>query len=324
MKKLTRSVISFILLLAICISMLSTALAADSSQFDEANYVYTEVTNYIREASNSLSPEAKQIFLNSIASDHELLTYYQENIDPSYTPKILTRAVSSADPLSDLKRDLNRLSLPNPVIVALLGVAATLAPATVEGPIPVAKISLAFAVAGAAAVLAAHWSVVGPNFPNITKAFQKFLVGSVASVQQAFQGLKENILKIVGASTTSTISYDTKKKTVTYNGVTYHCKTKASELSNKKRDENTYYVTLRIGKMLYCDMDRPISKKVAEEILLCNKSSVGTMAMSSVKAKEVASPYLRRDPIHKPGGPGYFPHYHPKKAQNAHSWYLIK
>lgn len=95
-------------------------------------------------------------------------------------------------------------------------------------------------------------------------------------------------------------------------------------VSNKKRDEKTYYVTLRIGKMLYCDMDRPISKKVAEEILLCNKSSVGTMAMSSVKAKEVASPYLRRDPIHKPGGPGYFPHYHPKKAQNAHSWYLIK
>lgn len=183
---------------------------------------------------------------------------------------------------------------------------------------------MALASASAVAVIAAYWSVVGPKFPDITQIFQRFLSNSVQSVQQAFQELKSNILKMVGTTTTSVVSYDIKKKTVTYNGVTYHCTTKASELSNKNRNKGTYYVTLRIGKMLFCDTSRTIDIKLAKAILLCNNTVFGTMAMNAEKAREAATPYLRHDPLHKPGGPGYFPHYHPEKAQRAHSWYLIK
>lgn len=326
MKNLTKRVVSFILIMAIIVSLSSSAFASgyQASSCDNSGADKVDVTLEIQEACNILSPQAKQIFLKAIANNQELLEYYQKYIDPSFIPAPTTRAVPVSDPLSSLNRNLNKLKLPNPVVVVLLNAASTMLVAVSEGGLVIGKVAFALTAANAVVVLATYWTEVEPQFPAITKAFQDFFGDSAKAIQRAFQDLKNSIVKTINTPQKPSVSYNVKHKTVTFKGVTYNCRAKASEMSRRDYNRGDYFVTLRIGDMLYCDVKNAVNADVAKAILGCNNSYIGIMAMSSSSAVAICSPIKVDDGVHQQGMPGYFPHYHPKRAPHAHCWYLMK
>ena len=328
MKNLTNRLVSFMLVFALALSLSAPAFAAEYSGTNELeNEIDTaDDIQAAREAYYALSPEAKEIFDATLADTPKLLEFHQTYVDENFVVPVQVRPQAAAaagavaaDPMTVLMAELSALALPTSVLYSLKAVGAGMVAAIADGPLPVGDILLAAAAVSAATVIAANWNQVSPLWNSVVRAFQKAFATSANNVLTAFNEIKNQVLKIV----TPTLSYNQKDKTVTYGNTTYRCQTKVSSLTEQQKKAGVYYVALRIGTMLYCDTSHPVSAKTAKAVLSGNNSFIGILATSKSLALDISSPILRNDTAHDPSKPGYFPHYHPDSAKNAHCWYLI-
>ena len=198
MKRLTNQVVSFILIIVLICSMSVTAFAATPQQVAGDMYHNREATideetvaEALRNQCETLSSDAKAIFLRAISSDPQLVACYRENVDPDFIPTfVLARASSVNDPLKQLERNLKALQLPTAVIVSLMAVGSGFVAAIADGPLVFGDAYLAVTAVGAATVLGLHWGVVSPQFPNIVNAFKECFKDYASVVTDVFSKLK--------------------------------------------------------------------------------------------------------------------------------------
>lgn len=193
MKRLTNRIVSFILVMSMICSMGISAFAASPKVESTENYPVDEVAvaEAVRKQCEALSPEARKIFLRAISGDSELVSYYQENVDPEFVPALRPMAAAAtSDPLEQLERNLKALRLPTAVVVSLMAVGSGLMAAIADGPLPFGDAWLLVASTGAAVVIGLNWAIVSPLFPDIVDAFKKCFTDSVSLIVDVFDKLK--------------------------------------------------------------------------------------------------------------------------------------
>lgn len=236
--------LSFILVFAMTISLCSAAFAAEPEVYVMEAEVgsATDIEN-AKDAYTSLSPKAKSIFDNALASDFELLQFHMTYVDPNYNIKydlghrFRSMAVSAANPMAIINAEFAAINLPIEVMYALKAMAAGMVAAISDGPLPVGDILLAAATVSAAVVIAANWNAVAPKWNSVVNAFKKAFSASAVNVTNAFQSLLKNVQGTIAKQPSVTVS----GKIVTINGVRYNCTTKADSLTkNNNKIKNTF------------------------------------------------------------------------------------
>ena len=318
MTKIMTKITSFILSLILALNLTIPALALDY-EYTEDNYIKSQQDiESAREAYESLSPEARRIFEQSLAYDTELREFHQTYVDSnykSYTPKIMARA-AIVDPLQTLTYELSLLGLPTAVTYSLKAMGAGMVAAIADGPLPVGDILLAAAAASAVAIIAVNWNSVAPKWNKIVNAFKKAFSTSKTNITKAFQSISSDVKKNIATSPSVTLS----GKNITINGVRYNCTTKADELSRK--NPNRYYPAILYGNTVYVDSNHPVSTTIAKLFMYSNHPRVGIWATSSSYARGLCGGNNAIHDMPHSLGDGFFPHYHHPNYRNFHCWYL--
>ena len=160
MKNLTDRFVSFMLVFALALSLSAPAFAAEYSGTNELNnevgtidaleeidffVVEQEETSedVLREIYANLAPEAKEKALQVIASNPDLLSYYVEEIDPTFSADqamcgsngIFRVGARANDPTKNIERRLTALGVPSAVILAAVAAATSLVYAAADGPL---------------------------------------------------------------------------------------------------------------------------------------------------------------------------------------------
>ena len=160
MKNLTNRFVSFMLVFALALSLSAPAFAAEYSGTNELNnevgtidaleeidffVVEQEETSedVLREIYANLAPEAKEKALQVIASNPDLLSYYVEEIDPTFSADqamcgsngIFRVGARANDPTKNIERRLTALGVPSAVILAAVAAATSLVYAAADGPL---------------------------------------------------------------------------------------------------------------------------------------------------------------------------------------------
>lgn len=190
MKKFIRSVISVVLTLSLALSVCTPAFA--TSYINPENLgtgVSSEerINQSLSDMYDSLTPDAQELFIRTISDDPVLWSYFFTNI--SYQSVILKPATRAANPLDNLRQNLNNLMLPTAVVTALLLVGSGLVAATADGPLVFGDAYLVVVTAGAAVTLGIYWNVVAPAFPSIVSAFTQVFTDSIDVIVSLFDQL---------------------------------------------------------------------------------------------------------------------------------------
>lgn len=195
-----KRILSVILVLAMTLSLCSTAFAAERVGYDSEEVTATDI-ELARNAYNELSPEAKAIFDKALASDMEMLEFHKAYVDPNtdieYAPNYSVRSAGAvaADPMAILKAEFAIMQLPEVVKYVLEAMGAGMVAAIGDGPLLVGDILLAATTVSAAIVIAANWKTVAPKWNRIVNAFKKAFAASVSNVISAFESLRGNVQK---------------------------------------------------------------------------------------------------------------------------------
>lgn len=193
-----KRILSIILVLAMTLSLCSTAFAAEPVGYDAEEATASDI-ELARDAYNSLSPEAKAIFEDALASDLEMLEFHKTYVDPNtdieYAPiySVRSAGAAAADPIAILNAEFVAMQLPQAVKYVLEAMGAGMVAAIGDGPLPIGDILLAAATVSAAVVIAANWKTIAPKWDRIVNAFKKAFSASVSNVIQAFESLRGDV-----------------------------------------------------------------------------------------------------------------------------------
>lgn len=198
-----KKILSIVLVLAMMLSLCSTAFAAEVRKDDVVNEAITaEDIEFAKDVYDALTPEARAIFNESLTNDMELLQFHKTYVDPSsdieFTPKHRARAMAAtavANPMTVLNAQFALINLPQAVKYSLQAMGAGMAAALADGPLPVGDILLAATTASAVVVIAANWDAVYPKFGQITSAFQKAFSTTANNISSAFAQIKSDAKK---------------------------------------------------------------------------------------------------------------------------------
>lgn len=215
MKNLTNRFVSFILIFALALSLSAPAFAAEYSVtgdldneletidvLEEIDFFDVEQEesseDVIREIYANLAPEAKEKALHVIASNPDLLNYYIEEIDPTFSATQLHRNASSVlsigtqanDPAKNIERRLGSIGVPKEVILAAVAVASSLVLAAADGPLPFGDAIALFQTGKFAIVLAKYWTVVAPLFGTIIIIFRDEIGHTVNDIIKVMNQVK--------------------------------------------------------------------------------------------------------------------------------------
>lgn len=194
-----KRILSIILVLAMTLSLTATAFAAEPVVYGAVGEVgTTSDLDLAKDAYNLLSPEAKAVFDDALASDFELLQFHKAYVDPNcsieYTPRYSVRSAAAvADPMAILNAELALLNLPVAVVYSLKAMGAGMVAAIADGPLPVGDILLAAATVSAAVTIAANWKTVSAKWGSIVSAFKKAFETSASNVIKAFETLRGDV-----------------------------------------------------------------------------------------------------------------------------------
>lgn len=139
----------------------------------------------LKENFNNMSEEAKQIFLNEIKYDDELLNFHKENIDPSCTIQKPTRVKRSASALAQVRSGLQALNLPTPVYYSLVSFASSLVGAVADGPLPVGDIAALGTGVVSAVVIGYYWDDISGKTGSIKNVFARAFSKASSNVRLA-------------------------------------------------------------------------------------------------------------------------------------------
>lgn len=147
----------------------------------------------LKENFENMSEEARQIFLNEIKYDEELLNFHKENIDPSCTLEKPRRSKRSAGTLTLVRTGLERIGLPRAVRYALTQWAGSLLAALADGPLPIGDAVALGDTVVTAIIVGMYWDDIkndtdeiidvfkdafGKNARTVTKALDKIFAKS--------------------------------------------------------------------------------------------------------------------------------------------------
>lgn len=190
MKKFIRSIISVVLTLSLTLGVCTPAFAAS---YENPNTYEIEVSSEERinqslsHMYDNLSPDAQELFVRTIYDDPVLWGYFVANV--SNDSIIINPTTRAANPLDNLRQNLNNLMLPTAVVTSLLLVGSGLVAATADGPLVFGDAYLIVVTAGAAVTLGIYWNVVAPAFPSIVSAFTQVFSDSVDVIVSLFNQL---------------------------------------------------------------------------------------------------------------------------------------
>lgn len=314
-----KKIVSILLVIAMGISLSTTAFAAEKSNTE---IITEEDVQLAKEAYDSLSTEAKKIFEDSLALDSEMMEFHKNYVDPSFKVKrdvltIGTRAVAT-DPMTILTAQLAALSLPSAVVYSLKAMGAAMVAAIADGPLPIGDILLAAATASTVVVIAANWNTVSSKWSSIISAFKKAFSDSASNVVSAFSKIKSEINSTLKTSPCVTVS----GKMVTINGVKYDCKTKADTLTSSQKKGKQYFPAVLYNGTVYVDSTHSLTTSTAKVFLYANNSKVGIWATSATYAKGLCGGNNAIWHNTHSSSEGYFYHYHHPTYKNFHCWYL--
>lgn len=319
-----KRILSIILVLAMTLSLCSTAFAAEPVVYGEAGEVGTvSDIDLAKEVYNSLSPEAKVIFDDALASDLELLEFHKTYVDPNcsikYTQNYSVRSMTAtADPMAILNAEFIAMQIPQAVKYVLEAVGAGMIAAAGDGPLLAGDILLAAATVSAVVVIAANWNEVAPKWNGIVNAFKKAFAASASNVVSAFQTLFDNIQKTLAKQPSVTVS----GQTATINGVKYNCKTKADSLTKEQQKNKKYFPAVLYKGTVYVDALHSLSNAEAKLFVYANRSDLGIWATSESSARGLCGGNTAIWHNTHSSSEGYFFHYHHPSYKKFHCWYL--
>lgn len=146
----------------------------------------------LKENFDNMSEESKQIFLNEIKYDEELLNFHKENIDPSCTIQKPTRVKRSASALAQVRSGLQALNLPTPVYYSLVSFASSLVGAVADGPLPVGDIAALGTGVVSAIAVGYYWDDIKGKVGSIKNVFARSFSKVGGNVRQAMDRMFSN------------------------------------------------------------------------------------------------------------------------------------
>ncbi|WP_270942295.1 type II toxin-antitoxin system HicA family toxin [Romboutsia lituseburensis] len=143
----------------------------------------------LKENFNNLSEEEKQVFLNEIKYDEELLNFHKKNIDPSCTIQKPTRVKRSASALAQVRTGLQALNLPTPVYYSLVSFASSLVGAVADGPLPVGDIAALGTGVVSGIVVGYYWDDIAGKTGSIKNVFTRAFRTAGGNISRALDTL---------------------------------------------------------------------------------------------------------------------------------------
>lgn len=271
---------------------------------------------------NSLSPEAKLIFEQTISSNPELLEFHKKYVDKSFVVnpvKVTTIGESKVTgPAAILAAELAKLSLPVDVTYSLNAMGAGMVAAIADGPLPVGDIVLAATTASAIVVLAANWNDVVSKWSKIVDAFEIAFKESATNVVKAFKKIRTKVNKKLKTKPCITIA----GKTITVNGIKYRCVTRAEDLTSEQKKNNKYFPAVLYNKRVYVDAFHPVPLGVAQVFMRANNDKIGIWATAKKYARGLCGGENAKFHNVHDLKEGYFFHYHHPIYDEFHCWFL--
>ena len=337
MRKIIQRIVSLVIVFAFSLSLVSTAYAAEniSSSNLPVDYSSSEKEN-AKAVYEGLTPEAKQIFLDHISRDPDLVQFHQENVDSTFSPQNVPEYSSPSlasdedNPLEIIHNGLLALGLSTAVVYAFEGIASGIIASAADGFLPVGELYAIMVGTYAAAILATYWSIeVAPNWDGIVEVFQS-----------AFSAMKENIADALDFLAEDAVSLTNPVESVAIHGnliIVQHEDGEIERLQTSVRaencvlEDNCYYAAALIDKILgICPID--ISFATAVAIQEGNKKEIGVATYHHTLAEAVVTagnPYgydYHSNEYHA-NNPNYLPHYHPFYKSGAlrpvHIWFVF-
>lgn len=321
-----KKVLSIMLVLAMTLSLCSTAFATEAGYDNVVDEIETVADiEPAKDAYDALTPEAKAVFNEALANDMELLQFHKTYVDPfsdiTFVPQQRASVMSVAaasDPMTVLNAQLALLSLPTSVVYTLTAMGAGMVAAIADGPLPIGDILLAAATVSAAVAIAANWNDVSPKWNSVVNAFKKAFAASATNVIGAFQ----TILQEVKGTLATTPSVTLSGKTITINGVKYTCSTKADSLTEQQKKDKKYFPAVLYNGTVYVDPLHSLTNATAKLFMYANNSKIGIWATSASYARGLCGGNSAIWHNTHSSSEGYFFHYHHPSYKNFHCWYL--
>ncbi len=175
---------------------------------------------------------------------------------------------------------------------------------------------MAAAAVTAAIVLAVHWNEISGQWNSIVSAFKTAFADSASNVKSAFVTILSDVNAELAINPVVTVNK--KEKTVTVNGVTYLCDTRASELSKEDQKNVKYMLAYRTTTEVWVSTVK-LEDYQAKLIASLNSRDVGVWATSRAYARALCK---NGEPCQTGIGEGYYPHFHHVQYKSFHCWYL--
>lgn len=280
----------------------------ESTQMQTAQEIY-----------NGLTPAARQLFDQIIASNSDLLDYHREHVDSTFTPsQYETTAVTSSE-LTTLSNLLAQLNLPTSVVYSLEAMGSGLAASIVDGPLPIGEILLAAGTAMVVITVAENWSEVRPKWSSIISAFKTAFSTMTSNISDAFDEIEAEVPNAQNACVVQRTG-----KSANIDGIIYAGTKSISDIKKSDVGSNKYYVAILYAGDVWVALSNPISKAgFAKYILAANHPQVGIFATTKTYARGLAGNYPYGPERHDRGSDyeSYYWHYHNNLYPHAHIWY---
>lgn len=347
--------ISLLLSLTMLMSLASTAFAVDTGADTPADFTGADIESVVsvnatlseeevaKNLFESLSEEAKQIFLAQIATDPELTEFHRENVDPSFDPQAIPVTYANSE-VDRVRSGLANLGLSSTATYTFVGAASAIAAGAGGAAITATEVyTLLFGTSIVTSIVAC-WEEVENLFSSIVGVFRDAFSYMPSAVSNALWDTRDDAASVYYSSPVTSIRYTTYTTSVYVPRVVvrhadgtedeYICKTVADVAQIKT---NSFYVAAllqdNIGTQLWvCSV--PIDYATALAIRYANHGRVGIMTRDRALAEHLARQaapgklvnvehHLNDDHI---DNFNYFPHYHPYNSDGytdgqIHIWH---
>ena len=350
--------ISLLLSLTMLMSLASTAFAVDTGADTPADFTGADIESVVsvnatlseeevaKNLFESLSEEAKQIFLAQIATDPELTEYHRENVDPSFDPQTIPVAYANSE-VDRVRSGLINLGFSTSVTYCFVNVASEISAQV--GAYATASASQIYEILvglGLASAMVSWWDEIDTRFGEIVNEFKEAFAEKRSAVSNALWDTRDDAASIYYESPVTSVRYYDATSTTLPRVVIRHANGDEERFicdvsaENFRPRTNKFYVAALLRdsnrKMHLWVCPDTIDYATALAIRYINYEYVGIMTDS----RNLASHFARQSPgvtlsldkikfhpneSHK-DNPNYLPHYHPLNSsgrtdKQIHIWY---
>ena len=348
--------ISLLLSLTMLMSLASTAFAVDTGADTPADFTGADIESVVsvnatlseeevaKNLFESLSEEAKQIFLAQIATDPELTEFHRENVDPSFDPQTIPVAYANSE-VDRVRSGLANLGLSSTATYTFVGAASAIAAGAGGVAITATEVYELLLGASIATAIAASWDEIENSFSNIVGVFKDAFSYMRSAVSNALWDTRDAAASIYYNSPVVAVGYYDATTTSLPNVLIrrgdgeekrYICNVTAEDF--QPRGNKFYIAALLRGSNRQTHLwicPEAIDYETALAIRYINYERVGILTDSPKLAlllAQQATPGVQvgtkwhSNESHL-SDPNYLPHYHPLNSANntsrqIHLWHF--